>query len=283
MKFYDFLRSDIYALHDSFMHVIESFVNSEIEASEISASNIWRGVSVVGKSIAVLKIRGAIIKSDFYSDAWGIAGTDAITSALDVFTADKSIETIVLDIDSPGGSVYGVQELADKIFETRQKKKVIAIANPLAASAAYWLGTAASEFYATPSGEVGSVGVIMVHFDESKNFENEGIKVTVLQAGEYKGEGNPFQPLSQSAIDFNQQRLNEYYAAFVNSVARYRGVSPVEVVENFGKGRVYGAEQAMQSRMVDGVRTSQQMFSSLVQKEKKKSYINAVRNKIDLI
>ena len=86
--------------------------------------------------------------------------TEAFGAAFDRAAADSSIGAIVLNIDSPGGSVYGVEELADKIYKARGTKPVYAVANSLAASAAYWIGSAASQLYVTPSGEVGSIGVL---------------------------------------------------------------------------------------------------------------------------
>ncbi len=113
--------------------------------------------------------------------------------------ADPDIGRVILDVDSPGGQVGGVEELAREIYQARGQKPVTAIANGLAASAAYWIATAADEFVVTPSGQVGSIGVFGMHQDVSAALEKDGVKVTMVSAGKYKTEGNPFEPLTDEA------------------------------------------------------------------------------------
>ena len=166
---------------------------------------------------------------------------------------DESVSQILIDIDSPGGSVYGVAELADEIISARAQKPVIAIANSLAASAAYWIGACASEFYVTPGGEVGSIGVWQAHQDYSKAMDEAGVKTTLISAGKFKVEGNPYTPLDEDAQAFMQSRVDDYYAAFTKAVAKGRGVSIAQVRDGMGQGRVLGAEAALASNMVDGI------------------------------
>ena len=106
-----------------------------------------------------------------------------------------AVDRIVIDIDSPGGSVSGVTEAAAAIRKAKAFKPVVAVANSMAASAAYWIASQASEFVATPSGEVGSIGVFAMHQDISKALSQFGVQVTLISAGKYKVEGNPFEPL----------------------------------------------------------------------------------------
>jgi len=171
------------------------------------------------------------------------------------------VSQILLDIDSPGGSVYGVQELATEI--ARAKKPVIAIANSLAASAAYWIGSAASEFYATPGGEVGSIGVWTAHQDVSKALAEAGVNITLISAGEFKVEGNPYEPLGADAQKFMQSRIDDYYAAFTRGVAKGRKVSVDQVRSDMGKGRVFGADQAQSASMVDGIATFDEVIARM--------------------
>ncbi|MGQ0589316.1 MAG: S49 family peptidase, partial [Sphingosinicella sp.] len=167
--------------------------------------------------------------------------------------ADPAVTAIVLEIDSPGGSVYGVEEFANEVFAARARKRIVAHANALAASAAYWIAAQAEQFSVTPSGEVGSIGVVAVHVDYSEALKAEGIKITYVHAGEFKVEGNPAEPLNDAAQAFIQQRVNEYYEMFLAAVARGRGVGKTTVRKDFGQGRVYGAEQAKAAGMVDRI------------------------------
>jgi signal peptide peptidase SppA len=211
-----------------------------------------------GNGIAVLPLYGIVAqRADAVDDISGPGGTSTqrFGRQLNEAVADDSVGSIIIDIDSPGGSVYGVQELADEIYAARAQKPVIAYANSMAASAAYWLGSQATEFHVTPGGDVGSIGVIAEHDDFSKFLENEGIKITYITAGQFKAEGNPTEPLSAEALDFQQSRVDDYYSAFTKAVARGRGVPVGAVRSDMGQGRCYGATQAMDARMVDAVST----------------------------
>jgi len=195
---------------------------------------------------------------------------------------------ILIDIDSPGGSVYGVAELADEIVSARAKKPVVAIANSLAASAAYWIGCSASEFYVTPGGEVGSIGVWQAHQDYSKAMDEAGVKTTLISAGKFKVEGNPYAPLDEEAQGFMQSRVDDYYAAFTKAVAKGRGVSIPQVRDGMGQGRVLGADAALASSMVDGIATFEDVVKKMrrdarTQIKPNASRLNQARNSLALM
>jgi signal peptide peptidase SppA len=173
------------------------------------------------------------------------------------------VGTILLDIDSPGGSVAGLAEVAAEILAARDSRKVIAVADSLAASAAYWLGSQASEFIVTPSGQVGSIGIITTHEDVSGMMESAGVKITAITAGKYKGEGSPFAPLNEEAIAALQKRVDDYYGMFVNAVAKGRNVTAEAVRSGFGEGRVVGAKEAVKLGMADRVATIDNVLSKL--------------------
>ena len=209
-----------------------------------------------GNGIAVLPLYGVVTQRGNMVDnvsGPGSVSTQQFAASLRQALTDESVSQILIDIDSPGGSVYGVAELADEIISARAQKPVIAIANSLAASAAYWIGACASEFYVTPGGEVGSIGVWQAHQDYSKAMDEAGVKTTLISAGKFKVEGNPSPPLDEDAQAFMQSRVDDYYAAFTKAVAKGRGVSIAQVRDGMGQGRVLGAEAALASNMVDGI------------------------------
>jgi len=217
-------------------------------------------------SIAVLPLYGVLTQRGNMVDEVsgpGSTSTQQFSAALRGLLADDTVSQILIDIDSPGGSVYGVAELADEIQSARTKKPVVAIANSLAASAAYWVGSAASEFYVTPGGEVGSIGVWQAHQDFSQALEEAGVKTTLISAGKYKVEGNPYSALDAEAQAFMQSRVDEYYSAFTKAVARGRGVSIAQVRDGMGQGRVLGAEAALQQDMVDGIATLDEVLKKM--------------------
>lgn len=185
----------------------------------------------------------------------GGTSTESVGRQIDAALADPEIKAIALHIDSPGGSVYGVPELAAKIRAARNQKKIVAVANSVAASAAYWLASQASEVVVTPGGQVGSIGVIAAHEDLSKSQEMEGIKTTVVAAGKYKSEGHPFEPLSEEARAFLQSEVDRYYEMFTADVARGRSRRQETVRAGFGQGRMVGADTAVAEGMADRVGT----------------------------
>lgn len=211
---------------------------------------------------AVIPIMGVIQhRMNMMSEMSGGTSTQAVSAAFRAALEDDRIKSIVFEIDSPGGSVPGVAELADEIFAARGKKPMTAIANTLAASAAYWLGSQADEFVVTPSGQVGSIGVYGVHQDVSQALENEGVKTTIIQAGKYKTEGNPYEPLSSEAAAHMQAQADAYYGMFVDAVARGRGVTPATVRGGYGEGRVLMAKDAVREGMVDRIATFDQVIA----------------------
>lgn len=216
--------------------------------------------------IAVLPLYGVVTQRGNMLDdvsGSGSASTQQFASALRSALLDDTVSQILIDIDSPGGSVYGIAELADEIVSARAHKPVVAVANSLAASAAYWIGCSASEFFVTPGGEVGSIGVWQAHFDESEALAAEGIKPTLISAGKYKVEGNPYVPLDAEAQGFMQSRVNDYYATFTKAVARGRGVPIAQVRDGMGQGRVLGADAALAQNMVDGIATFDEVINKM--------------------
>jgi signal peptide peptidase SppA len=169
--------------------------------------------------------------------------------------ADPQVSSILLDIDSPGGAVTGTAEAGDAIFAARQKKPVVALVNALAASAAYWIASQASEIIAIPSGDAGSIGVFVAHTDCSKMLDEAGVKITYIHAGEHKVDGNSTQPLSASAKEYYQSEVDDIYRAFLKAVARGRRTSVQNVQQNFGKGRTVSAANALRLGMVDRIET----------------------------
>lgn len=206
--------------------------------------------------VLVLPLYGTIAqRGDLMAESSGGTSIERFTARFREAVADPGIGAIVLDVDSPGGAVSGVEELSSEIHRARGSKPIVAVANSLAASAAYWIATAADELAVTPSGEVGSIGVFAAHEDWSKALEAEGVTVSLISAGKFKTEANPYQPLSEEARAHVQGRVDEYYGLFTNAVARNRKVPVGQVREGFGEGRVVGAREALALGMVDSIET----------------------------
>lgn len=237
---------------------------------EIVAARPRKLESVEG-SVAVIPLFGVVAQrmNIMQEISEGGTSTEMFGRAFDQLIADSSIGAVVINIDSPGGSVYGTEELADKIFKARGTKPIYAVANSLAASAAYWIGSAADQLFVTPSGEVGSIGVLAMHVDYSKFNESVGVNPTYIHAGKYKVEGHPNAPLDQEATQAIQASVDSYYESFTGAVARNRGVSQRDVKSGYGEGRVLRAKAAVEAGMADGVRTLEQVIGELARSNTK--------------
>lgn len=215
-------------------------------------------------NIGVIPIRGVIApRMSMFEEISGGTSLERTGRVFDAMVRDPDIGAIVLHVESPGGAAYGVPEFADKVFAARDEKRIIAVADCYACSAAYWISAAAGEVVVTPSGDVGSVGAIAVHVDQSKFNEDNGFNVTLISAGQFKTEGNPHEPLGDEALDHFQSRVDETHDKFVAALARYRGVSESHVRKQFGRGRLVRAEPSITARMADRVETFGEVIEGL--------------------
>lgn len=209
-----------------------------------------------GSSVAVLPVHGVIMpRANLFSQISGGTTFEELASDLAALVADPTVGTIVLDMDSPGGSATGATEFAQAVRAARDVKPVIAQAQFGMNSAAYWVGAQASELVAAPSATVGSLGVFMLHDDLSEAFAKEGINRTYISAGKYKVDGNPTTPLSDAAKARMQAMVDQTYDQFVTDVARGRGVAPSAVINGFGQGSTVLADTALAAGMIDRIGT----------------------------
>lgn len=219
-------------------------------------------------SVAVVPVHGALMPRGGRSLYGSFTGMDGLRSQIRAHANDPDVSTIVLDIDSPGGAVAGTLETAAEVKAAAGQKPVIAVANTLAASAAYWIGSQASEFVITPGADVGSIGAMILHQDISGAMEQFGVKMTMIRSAQapQKNEAHPFAPLSDEARAFLQGRADEAGNDFIKAVASGRSVTQAKVKEDFGQGRVYGAREALSRGMVDRIATLDDVIGGLQQK-----------------
>lgn len=209
-----------------------------------------------GGLVAVLPLHGVLSQRVGMIEAMsGGVSTQRFAEALREAVNNPQVKAVIIDTASPGGSVYGIDELATEIHSLRDRKPIIAVCNSLMASAAYYTMSNASEVVITPGGELGSVGVIAMHVDQSAFNEKEGVKPTLITAGKYKAEGNPHEPLGVEALAEIQSQVDRYYGMFLSAVARGREVSTETVRSKYGQGRVVGAREAVRLGMADRVAT----------------------------
>jgi signal peptide peptidase SppA len=258
-----------WAIEPTKAEVIAAFLTRKVGGEDIPDAEVAAAVAQKrpkgrprAGSVAVVPLFGVMMqRADMIDQMSGATSTEAVGRAVDEAAADPSVEAVILDIDSPGGSVFGVPELAAKVAAAAKQKKVIAVADSLAASGAYWVASQASELVVTPGGQVGSIGVINMHVDSSKAMEAAGRTVTVVRAGERKVLNHPLQPLSALGLEEMQASVNDYYAMFVRSVAGGRRVSQTAVRDGFGRGGMLRADGAVKEGMADRVATLEDVLA----------------------
>lgn len=202
--------------------------------------------------LAYIPIHGVLINRFNYC-CWGYTGYDFIARLLGAAMEDPEVKGIVFDVNSYGGGVYGNFELAEQMALWRDDKPSLAVVNAVAFSGGYSLSTGASKIVCLPSGDVGSIGVVMVHQDMSKLLDDWGIKITVIHAGAHKVDGNPYEPLPKSVREEFQATVDESREAFVSLVAKNRGIEGSVVAGT--EAAIYGSAEALRLGLIDGIAT----------------------------
>jgi signal peptide peptidase SppA len=221
--------------------------------------------------LAVVSVRGSIYHRGWRSYEW--IERDFIRAL-----ENDSVKGIVFDIDSPGGVVSGCFDLSDLIYEARGKKPMIAISNEACASGAFALGSSCDELIVTRTADVGSVGVLSIHWDMSAALERWGETVTLIYEGEHKADGNPYNPLPEEVKARIQSELADTYEIFVNTVSRNRGMTAEEVRAT--EALCYAGEKAVEIGFADRVDSAREAIAKFAKKVKQPTQFGAFSMKI---
>lgn len=252
-------------IHRPKLEVILAVLGPRIGLSESSAPipiPVTRSPPVAGGEIAVLPIYGTLVRrAAGLEAASGLTSYQDIAAQLDSAIADPAVSAIVLDIDSPGGESGGVFDLADRVRAAAQLKPVWALANDMAYSAAYALGSAASRLFVTRTGGVGSIGVIAMHADQSVRDAQDGIRYTSVFAGARKNDLNPHEPISDEAHAFLKGEVDRIYGLFVDTVASHRSLT-TDAVKATEAGVFFGSD-AVAAGLADAVGTFDDLLTEL--------------------
>ena len=255
----------VWAITPGKLQEIKAFLEAKIRGTEVpdlvvadykaAAGRRPNGTQVVNR-VGIVPVFGTIVQrvGTMEASSGGIS-TEELGYQIAGLADDKSISSILLVFDSPGGSVSGTPELADRIHALSQKKRIVGIADSTAASAAYWLLAQCSEACVSPSGQIGSIGVLCEHIDFSKSDAHAGVKTTLIASAKYKVEASPYEPLGAEARAEMQSKVDHFHAEFVRAVARGRNVAFGAVNANFGQGRMVTSRDAVSRRMADKVTT----------------------------
>lgn len=207
-------------------------------------------------SVAVINIMGGLdYRYDFWSWLFDCSCYMGISNAVQQAVADPSITKIVLYVDSPGGGFHGCQECADVIYAANESKEVVAVVDPEAASAGYWLASQASRIVCLESGWVGSLGSQTSLVSYHRMYQEVGIDKELIRAAisPNKNLGYSSEPISEAARDERKRWADYAGELFVSHVMRGRGKTRQQVLDNFGQGTMYFAADAVGRGMIDAI------------------------------
>lgn len=272
-RVWSMLRDQPLAITEEKLEAIITFMQLKADGVDIpKAEAAPRPAQPKPAGVAVLPLFGVINqRMNLIMDFSGGTSTEMFSQEFRRAMANPEVGAVVINIDSPGGGVFGTPELAQEIFNARGKKPIVGVANSFAASAAYWIGSAVEELVVTPGGEVGSIGVYALHRDVSEAMASEGIKSTFIKAGRFKTAGNPYEPLDEESRGYMQANVDRYYDMFVSAVAKHRGVKVDQVRNGFGEGGMVGANDAVRLGMADRVATLDETLARLLRDLRQKA------------
>ncbi len=208
----------------------------------------------VRDGVAVIPVYGLMDRRmNLFMQISGGVSTDLLRKAVAKAAADPSVRAILLDVDSPGGSVHGPLDVSNAVRDAAAAKPVVAFTGEAMLSGAYWACSAASRVVAMPTAQVGSIGVWTLHVDLSAADEMQGVKRTYLSSGRYKTIASDNKPLSEEGAAYLQAQSDYYYSLFIQGVAGNRGVTAQEVLERMADGRIFIGEQAREAGLVDHI------------------------------
>lgn len=239
------------------------------DKADVNALQTMRGETIEGSrvtvrdGVAIIPIKGSIFRySSYFSDFSGGTSVSSLVNDLTTALNSSDVKAILFDVDSPGGEVTGVNELADMIFAARPRKPMTAYVGGTCASAAYWLASQAGDIATDATGRIGSIGVMAVYSDDRKFQEMSGV-----QDIEFISSQSPFKnapPYKEEGKKRIQARIDALATVFVGSVARGRDVSTETVLKDFGQGDVLVGEDAIKAGLVDRLSSFEETLAELV-------------------
>lgn len=260
-----FAFSQVWAMEEGFHRQMSQVLLRHAEGVKLSDLEIAAATGTelrkrpiemrIEKGVAVIPIHGVIAHR---ASAVGRLSSDVGTSVehirrdLEAALVDDSVQAIVFDVDSPGGSVSGVDELATEIRAARDRKPIVAVTDGMMASGAYYLASQADRVIAAKSSLVGSIGVICGLYDDHRYLAGKGIDPVVVKSVPGKGGVQTNGSFSDADRADLQREVNSYHAMFVEAVAAGRRMEVADA-QQFADGRCYTGTEALGRRLIDAV------------------------------
>lgn len=243
--------------------------NEEVQRDEQGnvVRNMWGdpirlGYRISG-SVAIVNMLGEFVNRGAWVDARsGLMSYEGIKNTLTHAATNPRVKGMLFDVNSPGGEAGGMTEAAALVRKIAAEMPVAAVANTLMCSAAYGLCSGARRIVTTELGNVGSIGVVVMHADYSQALEDDGIKITLIHEGAHKVDGNPFEPLPEAVRSAIQAECGKYMSAFVAAVAAGRTQLTSKQIRDT-QARVFLGRESVEAGLADSVGTFEEVLADL--------------------
>jgi len=254
----------------SFETVLEARASAIIKAQNSSEAASMPNLLTVQDHVGVIDIQGSLVNGRAgFLGFFGVTGYGDVRDALVAAVQHPDVNSILLNIDSGGGAVAGVHETAQLISRVDKVKPVVSYTGATEASAALWLGSSARDSFAAETAQVGSVGVLMIHAERSKQLAADGVTVTVVRSGDQKATANQYEPLTAAAKADLESKAATMHGIFLGHVAGARRMPLAAAEAKYGQGQMFIGKHAVDAGLVDMVGTMEDAFAKAVKLGKK--------------
>ena len=266
MRIWNKITGDPWAITETALHTILEVAARENESPEAVAAKLGRELQntynvTMRDGVAIIPVTGPLFRyANIFTSISGASSYELIAKDFIASLENPQIKAIILDIDSPGGEVNGVAELASMIFDARGTKPIIAYASGDAASGAYWVASAADEIVVSETSALGSIGVVGIYRGKSDKESVASVEIVSSQSPHKR-----LDPLSNEGKAKLQHRIDSMADVFISSVARNRNITAEDVQSNFGGGDVMIGGLAVNAGLADRIGSLERLITELSQ------------------
>jgi capsid assembly protease len=268
-----YLCNHPWAITERYMDTIQSVVDRETDLEAVAAklgrplANTSHRVEQRG-SVAVISIEGPLFRyANLFTEISGATSVEVLATDFTAALDDDRVQSILLNVNSPGGQAEGVSELASMIYEARARKPIWAYVGGFAASGGYWLASAAERIVMHQTGYAGSIGVLATVTDDKERREKSGVrKWEIVSSQSPLKRVDPATDAGQAQL---QEMVDEMAAIFIGQVAQHRATTAEHVTAHYGRGFVVSAQKSIAAGMADELGTYEGTLAKLNQAERK--------------
>lgn len=253
----------VWAIHDAYIDQLKANVEAATRNREALIEKKKRAeyesMFTLENGTATVPMVGPVFpRENLFTRLMGGIVTEDMTGLMKHLDASDDVKRVVMLMDSPGGKVPGLSNLAGQIRRMETPTATYVQGNMY--SAAYWIGSAADKIYASPTSGVGSIGVIATITSKSRRLEDEGMDVEVIRSVPDKAVVNSMEPISEKAVNTMKRRVNAIHAQFVQEVATNRNIS-IEAAQEMGDGKDYMAKEVEDTDFLDAVKSLEDVYA----------------------